>query len=341
MNPSPFLALFRPNVAENHLAAARQRVARAQRVLLLTHVNPDGDAIGSLLGLGLALRAAGKQVTFACSDVAPDNFRFLQGFAEISQEPRGEYDLIVALDAADLGRLGKLGKQLPRLPDVMFDHHATNPSFATINLLDVQAASTAELITELLEPLGLPLTRVAAEALLVGVITDTMGFRTSSTTAKTLALVQVLMQAGASLPELYDLAFFKRSYYTVRLWGQGLSRIKLEERLVWTSLTLADKAAAQYPGSGDGDLINILSAVREAEVAVIFTERPENKVKVSWRAVPGVDVAKLAALFGGGGHVAAAGAEVTGTLAEVETAVLAATRAVLKNDRNKNGAKRP
>jgi len=249
--------------------------------------------------------------------------------------------LIVALDAADLGRLGKLGKQLPRLPDVMFDHHATNPSFATINLLDVQAASTAELITELLEPLGLPLTRVAAEALLVGVITDTMGFRTSSTTAKTLALVQVLMQAGASLPELYDLAFFKRSYYTVRLWGQGLSRIKLEERLVWTSLTLADKAAAQYPGSGDGDLINILSAVREAEVAVIFTERPENKVKVSWRAVPGVDVAKLAALFGGGGHVAAAGAEVTGTLAEVETAVLAATRAVLKNDRNKNGAKRP
>lgn len=339
MSSSPFLAPFRPNVAEAHLAAARQRIIHAQRVLLLTHIGPDGDAVGSLLGFGLALRAAGKQVTFACNDPVPDSFRFLQSFAEISREPRGEYDLIVALDAADLGRLGKLGEQLPRPPDMMFDHHVTNPGFAVVNLLDVQAASTAELVTELLEPLGLPLTRVAAEALLVGIITDTLGFRTSSTTAKTLALVQVLMQAGASLPELYDLAFFKRSYYTVRLWGQGLSRIKLEERLVWTSLTLADKTAAQYHGSGDGDLINILNAVREAEVALIFTERPENKVKVSWRAVPGVDVAKLAALFGGGGHVAAAGAEVSGTLAEVEAAVLAATKALLKNGRGGNSAK--
>lgn len=333
MSASAFLALFKPNVAEAHLAAARQRVARAQRVLLLTHVGPDGDAVGSLLGLGLALRAAGKQVTFACSDAPPDTFRFLQSYAEISQEPRGEYDLIVALDAADLGRLGKLGEKLPRPPDVMFDHHVTNPGFAAVNLLDVQAASTAELVAELLEPLGLPLTRAAAEALLVGIITDTLGFRTSSTTTKTLALVQVLMQAGASLPELYDLAFYKRSYHTVRLWGQGLTRIKLEDRLVWASLTLADKAATQYHGNGDGDLINVLNSVREADVAVIFTERADNKVKVSWRAVPGVDVAKLAAQFGGGGHVAAAGAEVSGTLAEVEAAVLAATKALLKTGR--------
>jgi phosphoesterase RecJ-like protein len=320
------------------LAAARRRIARAERVLLLTHVSPDGDAVGSLLGLGLALRAAGKEVSFACADPIPDTFRFLPACGEITDNPRGQFDLTIALDSADLGRLGKLGENLPRPIDLAVDHHTTNPGYAELNLVDEAAASTAELVAELLEPLGLPLTRPVAECLLAGIITDTLGFRTSNVTAKTLAMAHKLVTAGASLPEVYDLSFYKRSFAAIRLWGYGLSRIKLEDRIVWTSLTLQDKEQARYYGQGDADLVNTLTSVREADIAVILTEREDGRVKVSWRAVPGLNVATLAAAFGGGGHVAAAGAEIPGPLDEAEKRVLAATRALLKADGSSGAA---
>lgn len=311
------------------LAAARQRIARATRVLLLTHIAPDGDAVGSTLGFGLALRAAGKDVMYVCADPIPDTFRFLPAYGEFATAPRGAYDLIASLDVADLGRLGSVGEKLTQPIDLLFDHHVTNPGFADINLIDVAAASTAELVTALLEPLGLSLTKSAAECLLAGLITDTMGFRTSSTTANTLAFAQRLIHAGASLPEIYDRVFFKRSIYAIRLWAAGLANIKLEHRIVWTTIPLTAREAAHYHGQGDADLVSVLQSVREADVAVILTERPDGKVKVSWRAVPGINVAAIAANFGGGGHVAAAGAEISGALDEVERIVLAATKAAL------------
>jgi phosphoesterase RecJ-like protein len=318
-----------PELTGAQIAAARRRLERAGRLLLLTHIGPDGDAVGSMLGLGLALRATGKDVMFVCADQVPDTFRFLPAYGEIATTPRGTFEVVVSLDAADRARLGTVGEQLKQPIDLLFDHHITNPGFAEINLIDVTAASTAELVTELLPALGLPLTKSAAECLLTGLITDTMGFRTSSTTAKTLALAQKLVEAGASLPEIYDLAFYKRSIHAVRLWAQGLARLQLDHRIVWTALPLSARQAAQYHGQGDADLINVLQQVREADVALILTEREEGKVKVSWRAVPGVNVAAIAATFGGGGHVAAAGAEVTGPLEDVIEKVLAATRAAL------------
>jgi phosphoesterase RecJ-like protein len=323
-----------PTLPPAHLAAARRRIAAATRALALTHIAPDGDAVGSLLGFGLGLRALGKDVTFACADPIPDTFRFLTSAGEITHAPRGEFDLIVSLDAADLGRLGVLGEKLPRRPDIVFDHHLTNGGFADLNLIDVQTASTAELVTELLEPLGLPLTLPMAEALLTGIINDTLGFRTSNTSAKSLAMAQKLMAAGANLGELYDRSFYKRSFYAVRFWGEGLINIRLEDRIVWATLTLEARKKAGYTGNGDADLINVLNSVREADVAVVFVERSDGKVKISWRASPGLNVAELAAAYGGGGHAPASGAEVTGTLAEVEQRVIAATKALLKSKVN-------
>lgn len=323
-----------PAIPPASLAAARRRIAAAARALVLTHIAPDGDAVGSLLGFGLGLRALGKDVTFACADPITDTFRFLASAGEITDAPRGEFDLIASLDAADLGRLGALGEKLPRRPDLVFDHHITNPGFADINLIDVQTASTAELVTELLEPLGLPLTRPMAEALLTGIINDTLGFRTSTTSAKSLAMAQKLMAAGADLGEIYDRSFYKRSFYAVRFWGEGLTNVRLEDRIVWTTLSLEARKKAGYTGNGDADLINVLSSVREADVAVVFVERNDGKVKISWRAGPGVNVAELAAAYGGGGHAPAAGAEISGALDQVEQTVIAATKALLKRKVN-------
>jgi bifunctional oligoribonuclease and PAP phosphatase NrnA len=219
---------------------------------------------------------------------------------------------------------------LERPPDILFDHHITNPGFARLNFIDVSAASTAELLTELLLDLGLSLSEPVAQALLTGLVSDTLGFRTSSTTPKSLALAGQLMQAGAVLHQIYDLSLYKRSFSAVRLWAEGLARMEMKNRVVWARLPLDARKASGYQGMGDADLINVLTSVREADVALILVERPDGKVKISWRSVPGINVAEVAAGFGGGGHALAAGAEVAGTLAEVETRVLAATRAALK-----------
>lgn len=312
------------------LDLARDRLAAAARILVITHVNPDGDAVGSLLGFGLAARQLGKDVVMACADIVPELFRFLPGVGEITNQPKGEFDLVVVLDVAEARRMGPLADSLARPPDLVIDHHITNPGYGALNFIDPQAASTAELLVELFPGLGLALTPAVAECLLTGLVTDTLGFRTSNTTIKTLSLAQVLMQAGAVLHQVYDHALFKRSFSAARLWGEGLGRMQLKNRIVWARLPLEARAAAGYQGFGDADLINVLASVREADIAIILVERADGKVKISWRAVPGINVAQIALAFGGGGHPAAAGAEIPGSLEEVEALVLEATRAALK-----------
>ncbi|MEP7359134.1 MAG: DHH family phosphoesterase [Anaerolineales bacterium] len=312
------------------LDSARQLLAGAKRILTITHINPDGDAIGSLLGFGLALRQAGKEVVMACADPVPDVFRFLPAVTEITAKPEGEFDVVVVLDVSDPPRMGSVGAALPRKPDIQFDHHITNPHFAAINFVEAEAASTAELVAELLPGLGLALSDDVAQCLLTGLVNDTLGFRTSNTTVKTLAIAQQLMAVGGKLHSIYDLSLFKRSFTAVRLWAEGLARMRLKNRIVWASLPLEARQASGYQGSGDADLINVLTSVREADVAIIFVERPDGLVKLSWRSVPGINVATVAAGFGGGGHAQAAGAEIAGTLAEVEERVLKATRAALQ-----------
>jgi phosphoesterase RecJ-like protein len=320
----------------DQLEAARARAAAAVRALVITHVNPDGDAIGSLLGLGLALRAAGKEVVFACADPLPDIFRFLPSADEITATPAGGFDLLAVVDVSEASRMGSVGDSLGRQPHLLFDHHITNPGFAEINLIDVSAASTAELIAEHLDPLGLPLTQPVAECLLTGLVSDTLGFRTSNTSAKSLALAQKLMEAGAPLSTIYDHVLHQRSFSAVRLWAEGLSRIRMADRIVWATLPLDARKASGYSGHGDADLINVLASVRETDVALIFVERLDGKVKVSWRSGPGIDVASLAVSFGGGGHAPAAGAEIPGTLAEVEAKVVSATKAILNRAKSQS-----
>jgi phosphoesterase RecJ-like protein len=142
-----------------------------------------------------------------------------------------------------------------------------------------------------------------------------------------------LMKAGASLPVLYEQALVQRSFEAARLWGVGLLGLQRENGLVWTSITQDEKKAINYPGRDDADLVNVLSSITDADVAVIFLEQPGGKIKISWRAKPGFDVAQIALYFGGGGHQAAAGAEVVGSLQEVQDKVLEATRAIISGEK--------
>ena len=302
---------------------------RSSRVLLVSHVRPDGDAIGSLLGLGLSLEKAGKSVQMVLADGVPASFRHLAGSARVTKQASGEFDLTVVVDASDLPRVGKA---LPpgSIPDINIDHHLTNLNFARANLVEPEAVATSAILAEHMPEWGLPITPEVAAALLTGLISDTLGFRTSNMTPQALRLAANLMEIGTDMPELYNRALVRRSFNATRYWGAGLSRLARQGRLVWTSLTLADRAAVDYPGNDDADLVNILSSIEDADVAVIFIEQRGGRVKVSWRAVPGVDVSSIALGFGGGGHAAAAGAEISGSLEEVQAEVLKATQATLE-----------
>jgi bifunctional oligoribonuclease and PAP phosphatase NrnA len=300
----------------------------AQRILLACHLRPDGDAIGSLLGLGLALSSRGKQVQMVCDDGVPSSCRYLEGSSEIRRHAEGDFDLVCVVDCSDLERAGAVLQSRAKV-EINIDHHPTNLGFADLNLVDVQAVATAEIITDLLSQWEVTITPPIATALLTGLVTDTIGFRTSNVKPATLRMAADLMECGADLAMLYRRALLDHSFQAMRFWGAGLTRLERNGRLLWTSLTLDDRKAARYPGRDDADLINILSTVEDADVAVIFVEQPNERVKVSWRAQPGFDVSGIAVNLGGGGHTAAAGAEIQGSLQEVQARILELTRSLL------------
>lgn len=298
-----------------------QELLNANRIMVVSHIRPDGDAVGSLLGLGLALQEMGKQVQMVLEDGVPAALKHLEGSRQVHRKAKEAYDLICVVDCSDLQRTGKT---IPsgRQPDINLDHHATNLNFARINVVIPEAVATVELISDLLEAMGWNFSESVSSALLTGLITDTIGFRTSNITPKSLRLAARLMEAGADLSELYQKALVNRSFEAAQFWGMGLSKLNKDGHIVWTSLTQLDRKQVKYPGRDDADLINILSSIEGFDVALIFVEQGNGTVKVSWRSQPTCDVSGIALEFGGGGHPRASGAEIAGSLAEVEQKVL-------------------
>jgi bifunctional oligoribonuclease and PAP phosphatase NrnA len=324
----------------------RAKFQAAQRVVIVSHVRPDGDAVGSVLGLGLALENAGKRVHMALADGTPRSFTFLKGSERIQRGvPEAELtaaDLVVTVDCSDLQRTG--GLLAWRAPDINIDHHVTNLGFAALNLVVPEQVATAAIIAEALPAWGLALDLPIAEALLTGLVTDTLGFRTSNMNPEALRLSADLMEYGADLPNLYMRSLVSKSYEAARYWGAGLNSLQRETLkgkngvLIWTTLSLEDREEARYPGNDDADLVNVLSSI-ESDVAVIFVEQKNGHVKVSWRARSGYDVSKIALKFNGGGHPAASGADIRGSLAAVRALVLEATREMIVQTYDQNNGK--
>jgi phosphoesterase RecJ-like protein len=310
-------------------AAISDRLRAAQKVLITSHVRPDGDAIGSLIGLGLALQNAGKIITMVLVDGVPSSFRYLQGSDQVRKEPEGEFDTFIAVDCADFKRLGKPFRSF-RQPDINIDHHITNERFGVLNLIEGEKVATAAILTSYLPAWGYEITQPIAAALLTGIITDTLGFRTSNMTPEALRQSATLMETGVNMSELYMRGLVRRSLQAARYWGAGLSKLESADGMVWSSLSLADRKASGYDGNDDADLINMISAIDDHKVGMIFVEQHDNHVKISWRALEqGIDVSPIAKHFGGGGHAAAAGADIPGSLSEIQPAVLKTTKEML------------
>jgi phosphoesterase RecJ-like protein len=330
-------------------------------VLLICHVSPDGDAIGSLLGLGLALRDLGKAVTLACESPVPAKFSFLTGYTSIvdTLDAYG-FDLVIGLDSSDPSRLGSVydADQLSGVPLINIDHHITNLRFGDINIVDPRAASTAELVLTCLDYLGVPIqgggsadlaldegaytpgethpSSEIATCLLTGMVTDTLGFRTSNVTPRVMAAAVRTMEAGASLSQVTYYAFNQRSLVELSLLASGLSRLQAEDGLAWSEITLADRHACGYDGDGDVGLVGMLARTKEIYIAAVFSEKNNQQVEISFRADPGFDVAQLALTLGGGGHPAASGCTVHGSLESVKARILPLLRVTLDEQRRAN-----
>ena len=310
---------------EPDFAAASAALRAARSILIVTHVKPDGDAIGSLLGLGNALRPAGREVYCAVDGGVPDFLRFLPGAQEVRAELQDiSADLLVSVDADREDRAGEVGVLgLSRCNSVInLDHHVSNTGFGDIQLVMPTAASSTEVVFYWLQKLSLPLTLDVAQPLLTGLVTDTLGFRTSNVTPQTLRVALELIEAGVSLYDIMARTLESRPYRDLLLWRRGLQSLSKEDGVVWAQISAEDSALAGTRPGEDGDLVNQMRATDEARIAVVFRELEDGQVSLSIRSKPPYDVASVALELGGGGHAQAAGATIAGPLAAAQARVL-------------------
>jgi phosphoesterase RecJ-like protein len=267
-----------------------RHLQQSTRVFIAAHIVPDGDCIGSALGLAWVLRKLGKTVTVTCHDHVSSNFDYLPGFAELTPKLPTDEDLLVFVDGSASDRFG------PAFDPALFhgravveiDHHITNEFFTPIHYVDPQAASTAEIIYRFAVELGVPLDTTIARCLLTGIITDTLGLRTASTTVKTLETVTALVQAGGSIPEVIDNAFNRVPLATLKLHGRILSEATPEGIVLLAEVPLKLMRELGVNANGTGGLVNQLLSVEGTKIAAVLTEKDNGKIDVGLRARQGV-----------------------------------------------------
>lgn len=292
-------------------------VKKQKRILIAGHIRPDGDAIGSMLALGLFLREQGKTVDIVVDGGLPASFEFLKGSETIGNTPQsGSWDLFISVDSSDESRTGESGVYGREHSKTVLniDHHITNTFFGDVQLVLPTAVSTTEILYRWLREIGAVITMPIAQALLTGLLTDTQGFRTDNVTAKTLTIAESLMSYGVSLSMILRNTLNLRTYDTVLLWQKVLPRVQLEGRIISATVRQRDWESLGITPGNDGGLVNFLRQVKEARIAVIFFEVEPNEIKIELRCDAEYDVSSVAFSLGGGGHQQASGATLTCSL---------------------------
>lgn len=311
------------------VAAARERLAKAKVVLLPTHQHVDADGLASPLAMRHALAGFGVEAHVMVTDgELPGNLRFLPGIESVllyGQDEIPAYDLLCLIDCADRKRLGDFSKDDPsrldgRVPIVNIDHHVTNDRFGAVNVVVPEASSAAEIVAEVLRAWEVDPTPAIAQCLLAGIYGDTLGLRTPSTTPRTMRTAADLVDAGARLVPVVDALFRLKPRSTVCLWEHALGNIHWTGPIIWTEMTQDGFKRCGAAISEAEGLVNFLAGTEGSRAAVILYQNEDRRSwRVSLRSLEeNVDVAAIAAVFGGGGHPRAAGARIEGGDAEKE-----------------------
>ncbi|MBV8212576.1 MAG: bifunctional oligoribonuclease/PAP phosphatase NrnA [Verrucomicrobia bacterium] len=300
----------------------------AGTVAVLTHVRPDGDAIGSQLAMVLALQKLGKTVTAWNEDGLPESFAFLKGSELITKPPDEplEFDTVLALDTAARNRLGTGITAIRTYKTLVnIDHHASNPGYGDLNYIDVQAPATGQIIYELLRDQKLPFFPEIAEALFVAISTDTGSFRYQNTTAHTFEVAGKLVEAGVDLATISHRIYESYPKRRILLLGQLLNEATFHahDRIATFTLTEATKARLSIDPADIDGLIDVIRSIDTVVVAIFFEEVADQRVRISVRSKDlRIDANRICSTWGGGGHPLAAGARIRGTLEQVRTKVI-------------------
>ncbi|HST31523.1 MAG TPA: bifunctional oligoribonuclease/PAP phosphatase NrnA [Chthoniobacterales bacterium] len=305
-----------------------QALREHQRFAVLSHVRPDGDALGSQLALGLSLKNLGKDVRIWNEEGMLEKYSFLPHAELLTKAPDEpeDFDAVLALDTAIQNRLGNTVASIKSAKLwINIDHHPSNPGYGDLVYIDPNAPATGQILFELITSQKLPIDRAIAENLYVAISTDTGSFQYSNTTARTFQIAAELVRLGVEVGKISQLTYENYPRRRVELLREllGTMRFNANDRVASFSLSLAAaKKLGVLPEDNEG-LIDHLRAIHGVIVAVFFEELSDGKVRVSMRSKSEkVNVCAICEKFGGGGHVLAAGARVKGTLVEVEKKVL-------------------
>ena len=309
-----------------------EEIKKADKIAILTHENPDGDAIGSSLSLKLALKQLGKEADLIVPEF-PKSFEFLPGASEIIKESNVEqYDLAFALDCASMKLLNGFVSYFDNArTKIVIDHHSSNTMFGDLNYVDQDAPACAQLLLVVFNYFNINVTHEIGTCILTGIITDTGGLRYEGVTAETFRFVADLCEKGIKVSKVYEKVFASKSRAKFELHRIALNRLEFLEdgKVAFTYITKEDE---EKVGASNGDYDGIVENGRDVEgVEVsVFLRETSNGIKVSLRSKENVNVSQVAMIFGGGGHVRAAGCKIQGNIEQVKNQILNTVRGYLK-----------
>ncbi|HNW08579.1 MAG: bifunctional oligoribonuclease/PAP phosphatase NrnA [Verrucomicrobia bacterium] len=321
-----------PRIIDRIIAGLQE----SRTICVAGHIRPDGDCVGSQLGLTLALRNAGKQVVCWNEDRIPQKYEFLDADGIIQKPMPGlEFDCVVAVDAATFDRLGSVGQYISRRKlFINIDHHESNSRFADLNWVSVREPSTGELVYRLLKIAKWPITRRIADCLFTAVSTDTGSFQYASTQPGTYHVAGELVSRGANLARICNEVYQSYPLSRARLLRHIYSHFRLahQNQIAYFWLKKADLTRTGADSSDTEGLIDHIRAIAPVVVACVFEEVEPELTRVSLRSKSAkVNVSEIAAQFGGGGHSAAAGARILGKPLSVQRKVIGAVRRMLNS----------
>lgn len=316
-------------------AGVARLVREADRILVFCHVAPDGDCIGSTLGMVQGLLQLGKRAIAVGVDPVPRTFRTMPGANSLFvpwEEVEGEWDLALVLDCGDLDRVGAgLPVVSKAKRSVNVDHHITNTVFGDYNYLDFTSAATGELVYLILRELGVTIDFPIATCLYTAIAADTGGFKYDNSGPRTFRVAADLVEAGAQPYEVASNIWENETIARLSLLSQALATLQVDPsgQIAWISVT---REIIERTGASEEDvegLVNYARKVSGVEVGLLFRETPDGKIRVGLRSRRSVDVGTIAKSFGGGGHARAAGCGMTTDIEEARVKVLSAVRAVI------------
>ena len=309
-----------------------EEIKKANSIVILTHESPDGDAIGSSLGMHMALKSIGKSSDVILKEF-PRTFSFLPGAKEVKEESDiKNYDLAISVDCADLKRVMANEYFENAKKTIVIDHHGSNTMYGDINFVNPVSPACCEILAGMFEYFNIDIDTKIGSCILTGIITDTGGFKYSSVTPETFEFTAELLRKGINVSEIYERVLETRTKANFELIKRSMDRLELLEngKVAFTYITKKDEEEVNAePGDHEG-IVEEGRSIEGVEVSVFIRQRDdENAYKISMRSTGNINVSDICYLFGGGGHPKAAGALIQGNVEQVKEQVLKEIRKVL------------